>query len=77
MTGYAFDALDRRASDAGVERAFMKPCLPQVLLREVRRALARQGPPPSEHALAQRHVLVGDQKHDGPRSVVYSQRQDL
>ena len=77
VTGYAFDGLDRLASDAGVERALIKPCLPQAMLREVRRALARPASPPSEHTLAQRHILVRDQKHDRPRPIVNAQRQDL
>jgi CheY-like chemotaxis protein len=77
VTGYAVDGLDRRASDAGIERALIKPCLPQAMLREVRRALARPPSAPSEHTLAQRHIFVGDQKHDGPRTIVKSQRQDL
>ena len=42
VTGYAFDGLDRRASDAGVERALIKPCLPNVVLREVNRAMQRK-----------------------------------
>jgi two-component system, cell cycle response regulator DivK len=42
VTGYAFDGLDRRASDAGVDRALVKPCLPHAVLREVRRALQRK-----------------------------------
>lgn len=41
MTGYASDDLVRRAIDAGIDRAFIKPCLPQAMLREVRRVLRR------------------------------------
>lgn len=77
VTGYAFDGLDRQAIEAGVERALVKPCLPQAMLREVRRALARPASASSEHALAERHVLVRDQQDDGPRPIVNPQRQDL
>lgn len=41
LTGYACEGLERRAIDAGVERALMKPCLPTAILREVQRALQR------------------------------------
>jgi len=41
VTGYATPALERRASDAGIERVLVKPCLPQAVMREVARALAR------------------------------------
>ena len=77
VTGYAFEGLDRRASEAGIERALIKPCLPQAMLREVRRALSRPASAPSENTLPQRHIFVWDQKHDGPRAIVNSQRQDL
>jgi CheY-like chemotaxis protein len=42
VTGYASPELERRALDAGIERVLVKPCLPQVAMREVSRALARQ-----------------------------------
>ena len=77
VTGYAFDGLERRAVTAGVERALIKPCLPQAMLREVRRALLRPPATASENPLAERHVLVRDQKHDGAAPIVNSQRQDL
>lgn len=41
VTGYATPALERRALGAGIERVLLKPCLPQALMREVARALAR------------------------------------
>lgn len=41
VTGYASDGLERRAADAGIERALLKPCLPQAMLREIKRALQR------------------------------------
>jgi len=41
LTGYSPDDLLARAAAAGVERALLKPCLPQVMLREVGRALKR------------------------------------
>jgi two-component system cell cycle response regulator DivK len=77
VTGYSFDGLDRKAADAGIERALIKPCLPQAMLREVRRALARPPTAPSEYTLPQRHIFVRDQEHDSPRTIVNSQRQDL
>ena len=39
LTGFGTDDLRDRAADAGVLRALLKPCLPDVMLREVRRAL--------------------------------------
>jgi CheY-like chemotaxis protein len=39
LTGYGIADLDRRAAAAGVTRALLKPCLPQTMLKEVRRAL--------------------------------------
>lgn len=39
LTGYGIADLDRKAAAAGVTRTLLKPCLPQVMLREVRRAL--------------------------------------
>ncbi len=79
VTGYAFDGLDRRATDAGIERALIKPCLPQAILREAQRALSRPActSATSEHALPERHVALGDQKHDRAAAVVNPQRQDL
>ncbi len=41
LTGYAYDGLERRALQSGVERALIKPCLPSAILREVTRALQR------------------------------------
>jgi CheY-like chemotaxis protein len=41
VTGYATPALERRAIGAGIERVLVKPCLPQAVMREVARALAR------------------------------------
>lgn len=41
VTGYATPDLERRAFEAGIERVLLKPCLPQVAMREVARALAR------------------------------------
>ena len=42
VTGYASPDLERRSLEAGIERVLLKPCLPQVAMREVSRALARQ-----------------------------------
>lgn len=46
VTGYSAPDLERRALDAGIERVLLKPCLPQEVMREVARSLARapQGP---------------------------------
>ena len=41
LTGYSQDNLHRHAAAAGVARALLKPCLPDVMLREVRRTLKR------------------------------------
>jgi DNA-binding response OmpR family regulator len=41
VTGYASPALERRAIGAGVDRVLVKPCLPQAVMKEVARALAR------------------------------------
>jgi len=41
LTGHSPDHLVSRAAAAGIERALVKPCLPQVMLREVERALKR------------------------------------
>lgn len=41
LTGYATPALERRATAAGIARVLVKPCLPQALMKEVARALAR------------------------------------
>jgi len=41
LTGYSPEDLQGKAAAAGVERALLKPCLPQVMLREVGRALRR------------------------------------
>jgi two-component system, cell cycle response regulator DivK len=41
VTGYATPALERRAIGAGVDRVLTKPCLPQAVMKEVARALAR------------------------------------
>jgi two-component system cell cycle response regulator DivK len=39
LTGYSHDDLQQQAVAAGVARALLKPCLPDVMLREVRRTL--------------------------------------
>lgn len=41
VTGYATPDLERVAMAAGIERVLLKPCLPQTVMREVARALAR------------------------------------
>ena len=42
ITGFASPDLGRRAAAAGVDRVFLKPCLPQTIMREVSRALDRR-----------------------------------
>lgn len=39
LTGATIRDFQQKAADAGVLRALLKPCLPEVMLREVRRAL--------------------------------------
>ncbi len=41
ITGYATPDLERRAAAAGIDRILLKPCLPQAVMREVSRSLAR------------------------------------
>jgi two-component system, cell cycle response regulator DivK len=41
VTGYATPDLEQAALAAGVERVLLKPCLPQVVMREVGRAMSR------------------------------------
>jgi two-component system cell cycle response regulator DivK len=44
LTGYGIEDFQRKAAEAGASRALLKPCLPDVMLREVRRALTRRIP---------------------------------
>jgi two-component system cell cycle response regulator DivK len=44
VTGYANPQLERRAAAAGIERVLLKPCLPQAVMREVSRLIARPAP---------------------------------
>ena len=41
VTGYANQDLERQALTAGIDRVLLKPCLPQAVMREVSRTLAR------------------------------------
>jgi CheY-like chemotaxis protein len=41
VTGYADRDLARRAAAAGIERVLLKPCLPEAVMREVSRIVAR------------------------------------
>jgi CheY-like chemotaxis protein len=41
VTGYATPDLQRHAATAGIERVLLKPALPQAVMREVSRTLAR------------------------------------
>jgi len=41
VTGYANPDVERRAAAAGIERVLLKPCLPQAVMREVWRVIAR------------------------------------
>ena len=45
VTGYATPDLERRAASIGVDRVLFKPALPQAVMREVSRTLARPVPP--------------------------------
>lgn len=42
ITGYANAELERHAAAAGIDRVFLKPCLPQTIMREVSRAIGRR-----------------------------------
>jgi len=53
ITGYANAELERRAAAAGIDRVFLKPCLPQTIMREVSRAIAR-GPRPGRKLISGR-----------------------
>ena len=44
VTGYSTPDLARRAFEVGIERVLLKPCLPQEVMREVARSLARPRP---------------------------------
>lgn len=41
VTGYATADITQHAASAGVERVLLKPCLPQAVMREVARAIAK------------------------------------
>jgi len=45
VTGYSTPDLARRAVSAGVDRVLLKPALPQAVMREVSRTLARPAAP--------------------------------
>ncbi|MET0403019.1 MAG: response regulator [Cystobacter sp.] len=45
LTGHALDGHSREAQDAGCDAYVTKPCLPDALLREVRRMLQRVASP--------------------------------
>jgi CheY-like chemotaxis protein len=44
VTGYGNPDLQKQAVSAGIERVLLKPCLPQAVMREVSRSLARTSP---------------------------------
>ena len=48
VTGYANADLEREAVAIGVDRVLLKPCLPQAVMREVSRTLARPTSPRCE-----------------------------
>ena len=55
VTGYATSDISQHAALAGVERVLLKPCLPQAVMREVARAIAKPPAPrksPSSDRLA-------------------------
>lgn len=39
LTGFSLQDLQRNAAEAGVARALLKPCLPDAMLREVKKTL--------------------------------------
>lgn len=41
VTGFSTPDLQRQAAAAGIHRVLVKPCLPQAVMREVARVLAR------------------------------------
>jgi CheY-like chemotaxis protein len=41
ITGYVNPGLQKQAAGAGIDRVLLKPCLPQAVMREVSRSLAR------------------------------------
>ncbi len=41
MTGFDLEGFQRKAAEVGICRALLKPCLPDAMLREVRRVLQR------------------------------------
>ena len=47
LTGHALDGHSREAQDAGCDAYVTKPCLPDALLREVRRMLQRAASSPA------------------------------
>lgn len=70
VTGYATPALERRAIGAGIDRVLVKPCLPQAVMREVARALARppyRKPERSQPILPSRGAAVGREPSPGER----------
>lgn len=46
VTGYATTDMSQHAASAGVERVLLKPCLPQAVMREVARVIAKPPVPP-------------------------------
>jgi len=44
VTGFAHPDMERRAVAAGIDRVLLKPCPPQIVMREVARLIARTGP---------------------------------
>jgi CheY-like chemotaxis protein len=47
VTGYAHPDLQKQAIASGIDRVLLKPCLPQAVMREVSRTLARPLPAPA------------------------------
>ena len=63
ITGYPNAELERHAIAAGVDRVFLKPCLPQTVMREVSRVIGRRAAaafPP-----IRTHTAVDRAHHDG------------
>ncbi|HEX5475472.1 MAG TPA: response regulator [Vicinamibacterales bacterium] len=74
VTGYATADLESRASEAGVERVLLKPCLPHAVLREVKLALGRPARAPLRMRL---NVGRPAEPAGGERRPVERERRDV
>jgi CheY-like chemotaxis protein len=67
VTGYANSEIETAAAAAGVDRLFLKPCLPQTIMREVSRAMARRRQPGLQVTRKASPVAPRTQGHDVTR----------